>query len=794
MYNPYQAPTPYGRPTGFGGYPGQPGGPSGMGGPPGMGPPGTAAPGVALPPGMQQSNASQPGRPGGLPPNFQQPPNMPNINFSAPVIRLGTSGLGKPSTPLGGSQGGRKDSSVDLMPAGGSRPGLGASHGGMEQQRQALRESMMALVPPTKEEMVRTIFVGGITEGVGGDEGVERILRTVGNLRRWNRAMDADNKACRFGFAEYDDAESLGTAVEVLRDITVPVKRQAAKGVQREKADEDENDVEVDKSKLIIIVDENSLSYLEQYQSSRGDEDPIIAQTRLDSARSALREVLHELVNPPIPYLISNGTSALDRDGDFAMQEGETRPDAPQAEVVTIPLTVDDELADIPAEMRETVAQEIAAFRDRSTRRDMERLKREEELESMERARNSGQPRPSRLASPPPTAPIGPAGGANGIPLGPRERGVQGAPVGPKGLQGQQIPRDYQKGVSFINGSGINGASASGWINREDEDSDASDEELERQRRDRKAAEQEKLYLDQERRWLNRERSRTAAVEREKARDKGEESQQEVENEAMAKRLREWNDDVEASKKVEEYYLDRSMWIRNRATFRSREAELDERDRAAEEREKARDVEKRDQARGMADQFLEKQAEEMEKTMPISREPQRFKLSLGAAAQKAQAAATSRRTVAEVEGLLEDEEEASTTTKRTLIPIKFDSAAEASGLSDEERAQAARQLAADIPSDKEGLWKWPVKWDFVDDTVLGEQLKPFVEKKIMEYLGVQEQMLVDVVEEHIRKRGQPQDLVEQLDGALDEEAEVLVKKLWRMIIFFSESEKRGLSG
>lgn len=29
--------------------------------------------------------------------------------------------------------------------------------------------------------------------------------------------------------------------------------------------------------------------------------------------------------------------------------------------------------------------------------------------------------------------------------------------------------------------------------------------------------------------------------------------------------------------------------------------------------------------------------------------------------------------------------------------------------------------------------------------------------------------------------------------ALDEESEVLVKKLWRMLIFFSESEKRGLS-
>lgn len=32
-----------------------------------------------------------------------------------------------------------------------------------------------------------------------------------------------------------------------------------------------------------------------------------------------------------------------------------------------------------------------------------------------------------------------------------------------------------------------------------------------------------------------------------------------------------------------------------------------------------------------------------------------------------------------------------------------------------------------------------------------------------------------------------------ISQALDEEAEVLVRKLWRMLIFFSESEKRGLS-
>jgi hypothetical protein len=453
--------------------------------------------------------------------------------------------------------------------------------------------------------------------------------------------------------------------------------------------------------------------------------------------------------------------SNLDRDGDSSMQNGDEKIDA---EVVTIPLTIDDELSDIPAEMRETVAKEIAAFRDRSTRRDIERLRKEEELEALERKRNLSQPRPSRLASPPFSAPSGPALGANGIPVGPRDRGVPNAPAGPKGYTESQLPRDYQKGVAFVNGSGINGAGAAGLINREDEDSDASDEEIERRRREKKEAEQEKLYQDQRRRWLNRERSRTAAVERERARDKEEEKQQEAEKEAVAKRLKEWDDDLEVSRKVEEYYIDRSLWIRNRATFRSREAQLDELDRTAEDREKAKDLQLREQARGMADDFLNRQAMELDTRAQTPREPQRFKLSLGAAAQKAQAAALNRRTVAEVEGLLEDEEEADSSVKRTLIPIKFDNAADALGLSEEERAQAARQLAADIPSDKDGLWKWEVKWEFVDETVLGEQLKPFVEKKIVEYLGVQEQMLVEVVEDHIRKRGTPQTLVEQLEG------------------------------
>ncbi|CAK46880.1 uncharacterized protein An16g05400 [Aspergillus niger] len=739
MYNPYQPPGLYGRPPDFGAYPGAP---------PGMAPPpGMVAPGTTPPPGMQSANAQQPGRPAGFPPNFQPPPNMPNINFSAPVIRLGTSGP-KPATPDTSKERGSE--------APGRRAGLGSTS--LESQRQNVRDAMMQLQPPTREEIVRTLFVGGITEGVGGDEGVEKILRSAGNLRRWIRATDADEKPCKFGFAEYEDPESLGTAVEVLKDVQVPVKRQTPS------EGDDKEEREVEKSTLLVVVDESSLTYLEQYEATRGEQDPAERQSRLDAARSTLANVLSDLCHPTSPTQ-KEDVSAIDREGDTAMKDSEGQADGTGAEVVTIPITVEDELSDIPPEMRETVAKEIAAFRERSNRRDIERLKREEEIESMERARNAGT-RFNRLASPPPSAPSGPAAGANGVPLGPRDRSVSTAPSGPKGF-GVQVPKDYQK--------------------------DASDEELERRRQEKKEAELEKQFLDQERRWLNRERSRTAALEREKKRDKEEEAKMQEVREEMDKRYRDWNDDNEAARKVDDYYADRGAWLRSRAGFRAREVSMDEADRAAEERERARSVQQREQARGMADDFLARQAEELETRNQAPREPQRFKLSLGAAAQKAQAA-TSRRTVAEVEGLLEDEEEPQATARRPLIPIKFDSAAEAAGLSDEERAQAARQLAAEIPTDKEGLWGWEVKWEFVDETVVSEQLKPFVEKKIVEYLGVQEQMLVDVVEEHVRKHGHPQELVEQLEEALDEEAEVLVRKLWRMIIFFSESEKRGLSG
>ena len=188
---------------------------------------------------------------------------------------------------------------------------------------------------------------------------------------------------------------------------------------------------------------------------------------------------------------VTNGEDiALDGDADATVDY--TAQATEQAELLALPTAAEDELADIPADMRETVAAEIAAFRERSNLRDMERLRMEEEVEKAEREKSRGG-RYNRLASPPPvSAPKGPAGGTNGVPVGPRDK--SGASKS-NGLRGVQIPKDYANGVAFVNGNA-----------EDDADDSADDDELEQRRQRKREEELERIYLEQERRWLAKEK------------------------------------------------------------------------------------------------------------------------------------------------------------------------------------------------------------------------------------------------------------------------------------------------
>ncbi|CAN9106634.1 unnamed protein product [Alternaria alternata] len=754
MYG-YPGAPGYNRPPGFAGTP------PGMAGmpPPGMGPPGAALPpGVAAPPGV--ANAQGPpamNAPRALPSGWQAPQNMPNFNLNAPVIRLGTQGgrSGAVDSPIGG----RRDNAA---PPG--RRGLGMDRDGDR------RDGVQPVNPPSREDIARTIFVGNIPDGVGGDEGMERILETAGKLVRWTRATDANNKPQTFGFAEFGDAQSLETAAEIFKDVRVPTKRQKP-GKPKAEPEGDEQD-EVETTQLHVMVDDASIKYAEEWSKTR-NEDEATVQFRLDSAKEALSSVLASFFHPP-------SAPNVDYAGDTTMQDAQAQ-DGEDVEVAFVNLANgEDELADIPAEMRDIVAAEIAAFRDRSNQRDRERLLKEEELEAEERKRSG------RRASPPPSAPTGP-GGANGVPLGPRaERGVQGAPSGPKG---SQFPRDYQGGVNFVNGGAINNGV---YINREDDDDSASDSELERRRKKKRAEDADEAYKKQLQRWLQTERRTFASVERTNDYFKNMDAEREKARTAQAKQLREFDDDQEAASRRDLYYRDHSDWIRDREQVRGQEAKEDAIDREQERREQAAQRKQKDHARGQADAFLEEHGEELMRREE-QREPAHFKISLGAAAKKLEKTAAPRRTAADVENLLEDEDltDQSGSKKRTLVPINFDAAVRAN-LTQEEIEEAQRQLARDIPNDKEGLWKWPVAWEHLPQKNIDKDIKQWAANKVLELTGVQEEMLVDAIVDHLKSKGAPQPLVENLEVALDDEAESLVKKLWRMVIYYSETEKRGI--
>jgi RNA-binding protein 25 len=646
---------------------------------------------------------------------------MPNFNFNAPVIRLGTQS-GKTDGPVGG----RRDGAIN--PA---RRGLGMDRDGG-------RDTIQQVIPPSREEIARTIFVGNIPDGVGGDDGMERILETAGKLVRWTRATDANNKPQTFGFAEFADAQSLETAAEIFKDVQVPTKRQKPGDVKKEE------DEEVETTKLQVMVDDASIKYAEEWSRTR-NEDENTVQFRLDSAKEALSGVIASLFNPPNMPVNEYG-------GDTAMQDASAQDG--DVEVAFVNLTTgEDELADIPADMREIVAAEIAAFRDRSNQRDRERLRREEEIEAEERRRSG------RRTSPPPTAPTGP-GGANGIPLGPRaDRGVQGAPSGPKG---SQFPRDYQGGVNFVNGGAVNGGS---YISREDDEDSASDSEIERRRKKKRDEELEDAYQKQLSRWLKLESRTVSSLGRTSDRVKNQEAEQQAARDAQAKQLAEFDDDHESSTKRHLYYRDHGEYMREREKVREREAKEDSIDRQQESREMASQNRQREAARGQADAFLDQQAEELLRTQEPHEPAAQFKISLGAAAKKLEkTAAPTRRTAADVENLLEDEEptDAANKTKRTLIPINYDAAVRAN-LTEEEVAEAQRQLARDIPSDKKGLWEWNVSWSHLPEKNIDKDIREWTANKALELTGLQDEDLVEAVVGHLRARGSPQALLEDME-------------------------------
>ena len=73
-----------------------------------------------------------------------------------------------------------------------------------------------------------------------------------------------------------------------------------------------------------------------------------------------------------------------------------------------------------------------------------------------------------------------------------------------------------------------------------------------------------------------------------------------------------------------------------------------------------------------------------------------------------------------------------------------------------------------------------------------KRIRPWINKKISEYIGDDEPELMEFICSKLANKTTAQSLLEDVKMVLDDEAQVFVVKLWRLLIYEIEAKKLGI--
>ncbi|KAM0876556.1 hypothetical protein ACQ4PT_036101 [Festuca glaucescens] len=106
----------------------------------------------------------------------------------------------------------------------------------------------------------------------------------------------------------------------------------------------------------------------------------------------------------------------------------------------------------------------------------------------------------------------------------------------------------------------------------------------------------------------------------------------------------------------------------------------------------------------------------------------------------------------------------------------------------------AKQLIDMIPRTKEELFSYDINWAIYEKHELHDRMRPWISKKIIEFLGEEESTLVEYIVSCTKDHVHASKMLELLQSILDVEAEMFVLKMWRMLIFEIKKVEAGLAG
>ncbi|GIL79573.1 hypothetical protein Vretimale_12281 [Volvox reticuliferus] len=109
-------------------------------------------------------------------------------------------------------------------------------------------------------------------------------------------------------------------------------------------------------------------------------------------------------------------------------------------------------------------------------------------------------------------------------------------------------------------------------------------------------------------------------------------------------------------------------------------------------------------------------------------------------------------------------------------------------------SKAALKVMMDsIPTSRDGVFSYEIKWSYYNASAMGEKFKGWVSSKVQQLLGVPEPTLVDYVVKLLGQHTTPDMLHTELSPVLDNDTETFVIKLYRMVIYETEKAALGLS-
>ncbi|ORY87033.1 hypothetical protein BCR37DRAFT_376391 [Protomyces lactucae-debilis] len=477
---------------------------------------------------------------------------------------------------------------------------------------------------------------------------------------------------------------------------------------------------------LKVTIDEGGAMYIRDFLEARTIKDPETKDAAsLKQHTAQVQQVLRDLASPkfkkPEKYLKDK-----DKPQSKAKQPEIVQPAVNDANAVTIMLSMDDELGDIPEEQRRYIADEITGFRTRSAKRDADRQSKIADAES-------------------------------------RRAEFEKAARGSSGLAQQQQARHLRRVEEAQDASlvlrprrDLHTEAERGMTNAEIHASRERAAELALAPR----------IAEAERRLVHRERQRLERLEQEAQRLQGDARRAEEDRLHAARKYAVYEDAKEDARGLDTYFSDFGAWRRHRLAYRQRELQADDEDRMAEERElvDARRVQSAAKQHASAAEAQPK----MDAVAPV-------RLTIAKQAEKkAMPAGTLLDTA-------DDDEAYASARKRKLVPMQFEA--------EDDRVARLKRIVDAIPVVKEALWEYNVPWQYLEHNGLQDKLKSFVAKKCVEAIGVEAEELIQFVMEHVASHGSAADLEQEMLSAIgdEEEAAAFTVKCWRYLLILLET-------